>query len=126
MLFMSQEHVDEMNRILAADTTVLQSAAKLDRPWTMLYRLTNGPDGGMVFWSTQFSPSGVVFGLEQTPADLTFDADWRETVDSSRAARDGITKEQDVKVGGDPAMLEAITEVFALSREVATLPVDFP
>lgn len=127
MEFMSPEHVAEMNRRLAASDEVRAAAAKLPQTYVMLYRLHDGPDGGYVFWSTEFSPSkGVTFGLEERTADLVLNADWRGTVNASAAAREGREIENDVVALGDFDMVNVIAEVFTVSREVATVDVTFP
>ncbi len=127
MEFMSQEHVDEMNRLLALDPDILAQAALLTRDWRLIYRLRRGPGGDPVYWAMTFTPSGVSYSLGDVEnADLTLRADWKQTIESSKAAREGRTLEHDVTAEGDPSMLEACGAVFARARQVVDIDVTFP
>lgn len=127
MEFMSQEHVDEMNRLLALDPEIKAQSATLTRDYRLLYRLRRGPGGDPVYWTMTFTPSGVTYSLEEIDnADLTLRADWGQTIESSKAAKEGRTLEHDVTAEGDPDMLTAVGAVFARARQVADIEVTFP
>lgn len=124
-IFMSQEHVAAMNAILEKDASVRAACAELEKPLTMGYELTDGPDGETVYWSMTFTDT-VRFGLEKTDADLLFAGDWARMVRASKSHRDGEPTDPGVVPVGDRGVLQATQRVFALAQAVATMPVEFP
>lgn len=125
MQFMSQEHVDAMNRRLEAAPELEPVLRTLDRDYRMLYRLSD--PAGTVYWGLTVGPGGVAFSLtELTNADVTLVADHREMVRASRLARDGVQADIDVKTEGDASILGRIGPAVEAARGIATLDVEYP
>lgn len=127
LVFMSREHVDRMNDLLAGSADVLAACADLDREYEIVYELRNGPDG-TVYWVLRFDrASGARFSLNRTQnADLTYVGDWAEVIRSSRAARNGERVEPSLEVRGDPSVTDRVGTAYAAAQRVATIPVEFP
>ena len=123
--FMSPEHVAAMNAILEADENVRAACAELEKPVTLGYRLTDGPDGETVHWRMTFTDT-VRFSLDDTEADLLLTGDWATMVRASRAQREGQVIDPGVVPTGDLSAIQATSRVFALAQAVATVPVAFP
>lgn len=117
-----------MNQILSADNEVATLCRALDRRYSLLYNLADGPDGGPVHWSVVFDPeSGMRMGLDDlADADLRFVGDWGETIRASAAHRRGIEQDPGITVVGDPGVIDIIGAAYAASRRVATVDVTFP
>jgi len=124
-VFMSPEHVAAMNAILEKDDAVRTACAELEKPLTMGYALSDGPDGETVYWAMTFTDT-VRFSLEKVDADLLFTGDWTRMVRASRDSRGGQTTDPGVEAVGDLAVLQSTGRVFALAQAVATVPVEFP
>lgn len=125
-VFMSPEHVKQINEILAADEAVRTACAGLERPLTMGYALSDGPDGATVYWAMTFTDT-VRFSLDQVDADLLFTGDWARMVRASRANREGRTTDPGVLPVGDLELIKVIGPVFAVATtSTAGLPVSFP
>lgn len=129
MEFMSQQHIDAMNELLAGSDEVKTAGRTLARDYVLAWELSGGPDGGAtVYWQLRFGPEGTAFTL--TPADdadLRYVGDWRAALTTMARARDGETVQQPWKVEGDEgAVMAAVGEQFAVSQKVATLPATFP
>jgi hypothetical protein len=126
-IFMSAEHVEIMNRRLAASEEVAAVAAQMPRSYEVAYRLRDEKADRTEFWLMQLGPSGVRFALEPSEsADLTFVGDYQRMIDSSRASRGGETADPGLEVLGDPTVLESIAEVFAAAQKVGAVPVSWP
>jgi predicted dienelactone hydrolase len=127
--FMSYTHVFIMNRLLAADAGVKAAAAELDRAYSMVYELSNGPKGETVWWDMRFDPEhGVSFSLQQpeSPGDLTFKGDYAAYIRFLKAMTEGKKAEEPVTTEGDPGMIETVSAVFAASQKAATVRAEFP
>jgi hypothetical protein len=127
--FMSQQHVQIMNRLLAADAETKAAAAKLPGPFVMAHELANGPGGRTVWWQMRFDPAtGVSFTLTEpaTPADLLFTGDWREVVQDLRDVRDGKKDQTGIRwvQSGDPGFMAIVGEAFAAAKKAAAVPAD--
>lgn len=123
--FMSQEHVDRMNALLAGSEEVRAVCAGLSAPRAMAYRLTDGPAGRTVYWRVSFDQT-VRFELIDGPADVAFVGDWAQMIRATRAGRGGEEVDPGVRVEGNEVVLAEIGPVLELARSVATIPVDFP
>ncbi|MFD4640034.1 hypothetical protein ACFWN2_22160 [Lentzea sp. NPDC058436] len=128
-VFMSQQHVDLMNEILAADEESRAECAKLDRAHWMVYELEDGDR--VVWWTVEFDPGrGVRFGLRPPPADapaLLYRGDHRAVVEATRQGkREGGGDAPPVTTHGDPEVLTTIAPAFAAARRAATIPSEFP
>lgn len=127
-IFMSQQHVDIMNRILATDADSHAECAKLDRSYWMVYELQDADS--TVWWSVEFSPSaGVRFSLlppDTDAPDLLYRGDYREMVKATQRAKQGQGGEEPVTTHGDPGVLTIIGPAFAAAGRVATIPSEFP
>jgi hypothetical protein len=65
-LFMSSRHVELLNRQLVESEAVARLCSELDRDLCLLYDLSDGPDGGRVYWRTDFKRfGGVGFSLQR-------------------------------------------------------------
>lgn len=129
MEFMSQQHIDAMNELLAGSDEVKTVDKTLSRDYVLAWELTDGPDdGATVYWQLRFGPEGTAFAL--TPADdadLRYVGDWRAALTTMARARDGETVDQPWKVEGDEdAVMAAVGEQFAVSEKVATITTTFP
>ena len=125
--FMSAEHVAAMNTLLADSAEVREAGIALGRTYRLAYVLSDGRDGGDEHWLMSLGPAGVRFALEPEPdADITFRADWRAIVDTSKAAREGRDLDPGVTVEGDVTVLATVAPAFAAAQRVATLEVDWP
>jgi hypothetical protein len=124
--FMSREHVDIMNALLADAHDVHAACSTLDRSYVLHYDLTGGPQGDKVHWTMIFSPDGVRFGLDEPlRADLVIAGPYAEVVAASRAAREGREPSAQLPMTGDTAVLEVIGPAFAAARAAARVDVDF-
>lgn len=123
--FMSQQHVERMNQLLAASAEVRAACASLPAPRVLGYRLTNGPGGQTVHWRMSFQDT-VQFQLEDLPSDVLYVGDWSLMIRASRSSREKEAVDPQVVVEGDPAVLAEIGPVMAVARTVATLDVHFP
>jgi hypothetical protein len=126
MEFMSPEHVDAVNAIVAEDQSVRAACARLPRPRVVAYRLTNGPDGADVHWTASFADT-LVLSLTEAPAsDVQIHGEWADMIRSARANREGQATNPDLTIGGDHSVLGEIGPIMELARPFATLPVEFP
>lgn len=126
-IFMSQQHVDIMNRLLEADADSKAECARLDRSYWMVYELSD--PGGTVWWSVEFSPSaGVRFSLEPPGAapDILYRGDYRAVVQATQRAKQGGGGEEPVTTHGDVGVLSIIGPAFAAAGRAATIPSEFP
>ena len=123
--FMSPEHVDRMNALLAGSEELRAACAGLAAPRVMAYRLADGPAGRTVHWRMLFHDT-VRFELTEGPAEVVYVGDWAQMIRAARAGRDGAVVDPGLRVEGDPAVLTEIAPVMELARDVATVPVDFP
>lgn len=130
MDFMSQEHVEAMNELLAGSEQVSAAARKLPREYVLAYELTDGPaDGASVYWQLRFGAGGTTFALTEAPdADVLLRGDWFVALTAMAHSRrggepvdDGLVAEGDVE-----SLMAAVGEQFAVAREVATLETTFP
>ena len=122
---MSQQHVDAMNALLADSAVVREACAKLPRPATMGYRLTDGPQGQTVHWSIELADT-VRFSLEDRPADVLMVGDWAQMIRATKASREDRVADPGVRVEGDGDVLLDVMSVLSTARSVATLPVEIP
>jgi len=129
--FMSQTHVFEMNRRLAADEASHLAAARLDRTYVMAYELANAPRGGTEWWQVIFDPkTGVSFSLEPPKAepDLKFSGDYAEYIRFMKkvSAREAKEEDQPVTTSGNADLMSIVGETFAAARKAATLKSAMP
>lgn len=127
-LFMSQQHVDIMNRILAADADSKAECAQLARSYWMVYELNDG--GRTVWWSVEFNPNrGVRFSLQAPDTDapdLLYRGDYRAVVKATQRAKQGGDGEEPVTTHGDPGVMAVIGPAFAAAGRAATIASEFP
>lgn len=65
-LFMSQQHVDVLNRRLSEAAPLKALCAGLDQDLILLYEMSDEADGHMVYWHTSITrASGVLFSLDR-------------------------------------------------------------
>lgn len=127
-VFMSQQHVDTMNDILAKDADSRAECAKLDRSYWMVYELDDA--GDTAWWSVEFSPTtGVRFSLQPPDTDapdLLYRGDYRAVVKATQRLKQGGGGELPVSTHGDPGAMAIIGPAFAAAGRVATIPSEFP
>jgi len=122
LLFMSVEHVELMNRLLADDAASLEACAALPRRYTLAYELSR--DGGTVWWTMDFDPkTGVRFGLvaPEQPADLTFHGGYRAMLDATARSKAGEQVPMPLTTSGDLKVMEVVGAAFAAARGKATI-----
>ncbi|MFD9949895.1 hypothetical protein ACFWYW_29585 [Nonomuraea sp. NPDC059023] len=126
-VYMSHEHIEQMNDLLARSDEVAAACAELDRDYVIAYELGDGP-GGTVFWVLSFDRiTGARFSLDEPAhADVTFAGDWRRLVRAGQAHRQGTEVDPAVEVRGDPGVLDAVSPAMAVARRAATVDVEFP
>ena len=122
---MSPEHVAIMNaRLLDADA-VRAACAELEKPLTLGYELTDGPDGETVFWTMAFEDT-VRFSLDSEPADLLFKGDWARMIRTTMASRRGEQDDPGLETVGDLEVMTTVAPAFAAAQAVGTVAVQFP
>jgi hypothetical protein len=63
-LFMSSRHIDILNRRAVESEAITRLCSGLERDLCLVYELHDGPDGGNVYWRTDFTRAGgVCFSL---------------------------------------------------------------
>jgi hypothetical protein len=125
--FMSPEHVDAMNGLLAASDEIAEACSDLDRAYTLHYHLTGAPGGTEAHWTMTFDSAGVRFGLDRpSSADLVVESDYGEMIRSTIETRAGKQPTKQPPMTGDLGVLEKIGPAFAVARSVATIDVEFP
>jgi hypothetical protein len=126
MQFMSAEHVDAMNALLADAPEVRAACSELTRPYVVAYRLADGPDRQTVHWTVTFDAT-VRFALSEHPTpDVVMVGDWRDMILASSAGRRGASHEPSVTLEGDPDVLTLTDPALEAARTIATVEVDFP
>ena len=123
--FMSQQHVDMMNTLLDRSEEVRFACTSLPRPRAVAYRLSNGPDGGLVHWHMSCSDT-VRFSLSQLPTDALMVGDWTQVIRATRARGNGANVDPEVEVQGDASVLVELAPILELARAAAAVPVTFP
>ena len=128
-IFMSQDHVDRMNKLLDGAATVEAACARLDRNYSMTYEVLDGPNG-TEYWTLRFDrETGASFTLEQ-PAhtDVTMVVEWTETMRYIKAAVNG--EEQGdrniLEVRGDESVVDRVDEAFKAAHDVSLIPAEIP
>jgi hypothetical protein len=126
MEFMSAEHVDTMNALLADAPTVREACGRLSRPYVIAYRLSDGPGGQDVHWTLTFDET-VQFGLTEHPhPDVVIVGDWTDMIAATVSSRTGAPREPNVTYEGDPDALKMTDPALEAARAIATVDVDFP
>jgi hypothetical protein len=128
LAFMSQQHVDTMNELIAATPEVQEAAAELGNDRLLAFELADGPGGETVWWSLTVGPSGFRMGLGR-PArlpDVLIRSDFAAMIRSVRAGREGRSEEAPQEVVGDQELMARIFEVLEVARPVATLDSELP
>jgi hypothetical protein len=126
-VFMSFDHVQIMNRQLAAGENVRAAMARLERRYVLAYELTGGPRGETIWWQLRFDPeTGGSFTLTRPehPADLTMIGDWREVMDDFIAQKD--VADFRWRAVGDDSFVTTVAEAFAAVQAVPPTPTRFP
>ncbi len=124
---MSPDHVEIMNRLLAASTELAQTAASLPRNYDIAYRLYDARADRTEYWLMHLGQDGVWFALEPSDsADLTFVGDYHRMIETTRKSRVGEKGDAGLEVVGDLAVLQEIAEVFGVAQKLATVPVRWP
>jgi hypothetical protein len=128
--FMSADHVEAMNTLLAGSAEVTAAAKDLPREYVLAYALTDGPDDGeTVHWQMRFSPSGTAFALTPaTDADLVLRGDWRTALTAFAASKGGETvADAGLSAEGDyESFMTAVGAQFAVALKVAAIRTEFP
>jgi hypothetical protein len=127
-VFMSPEHVDQMNQLLAESAAVRNAAAALGGSYTMTYQLDDAPTG-TEYCTTVLGPSGMHLELTDppTPPDILIRADWTTTMRAlyaQKAGRAAPTVAEETT--GDAMLLKRLEEVLAIGRRVATIDTCLP
>jgi hypothetical protein len=128
LAFMSQEHVDEMNALIAGSLQVRKAATELGTDRVLAFELADGPDGDTVWWLLDVGPSGFQFRLGEptTQPDVVIRADFTAMIRAVRAEREGRQEEYPQEVVGDPELMARIFEVLEVARPIATLDTELP
>jgi hypothetical protein len=124
---MSEEHVAEMNRRLAADESTRRACRELERDYLILYELDHAPD--TVYWAMRFDPThGVCFSLgPQTGVpDVVYHGDYVESIRATAAFKSGSNVGMPWQVSGNSACLELLAPIIEQARQVATLDTRIP
>lgn len=124
--FMSPDHVAVMNERLRTADDVRDACRALDGPRVLLYRLRNGPDGRVVFWTLIYEDT-IQFSLEDHDSpDVVLTGDWQTMISAVQAARDGGTSAPNLQIRGDTTVFAQLNEIFDIARPVATLYTAIP
>lgn len=127
-IFMSQDHVDRMNKLLDESAEVAAACARLDRDYSMTYELLDGPDG-TAHWTMLFNREvGASFTLEPPAnSDVTFVVDWVDTMRLVKAAVNGEQREREIlEVRGDESVADRVDEAFKAAHNAALMPAEIP
>jgi hypothetical protein len=126
--FMSAQHVDLMNGLLAMDADSQAECARLDRRYWMSYELAD--PAGTVWWSVEFNPgSGVRFSLAPPAAGepvVLYRGDHRAVVEATRRLKQGESTALPVTTQDDLGVMGIIGPAFAAAGRAATIPSEFP
>ena len=127
-VFMSADHVDQMNVILQDASSVHAVCRDLDRRYTVCYELHDGPQGQQVHWSMVFDPAlGVRMGLDRLEhADLTLVGDWVDAIRAAEAQRRGEQHDAGMEMRGNTKVLETVGAAHVAAQQVAVVDIVFP
>lgn len=127
-LFMSTQHVEIMNGLLAEDADSKSECAKLDRRYWMVYELADAER--TVWWSVAFDPAlGVRFSLTPPASGeplILYRGDFRAVVKATQRLKQGGDAALPVTTHGDPQVLTIIGPAFAAAGRAATIASEFP
>lgn len=125
-MFMSQQHLDQMNDLLQSADAVKEMCASLGARRVMTYDLTGGPGGHTVHWTVTLDDT-VQFSLDRpSHPDIVLSGDWSRLVRASRGAHAGDPQDPGLTVHGDTAMLTQVVSILDVARGAAAVPVTFP
>lgn len=126
-VFMSPEHVERMNQLLAQSAEVLSACAALDRDYELAYELSDGPEG-TVYWVLRFDRrKGAAFSLVRPrDADVTFLGNWREVINASQRTRDDGEPPPELDTRGDASALDRVAAAYEAAQRAATIASTFP
>lgn len=130
-VFMSPEHVQQMNTQLGKDIASIGACAALTRKYQISYDLDDEA-GGKVWWTMSFvKGEGVRFHLappEGGQADITFSGSYWKMLEFMRRAKAGEVSPADMPLqfGGDPDAYGAIMGAFTAAQAAATIDTDIP
>lgn len=128
-MFMSAEHVEAMNRLLAVDAGSLAECAKLPRPYWFVHELDD--QGRVVWWTLEFNPDqGARFSLAPPPegvrADILMRGSYGEVVEATRRGKAGEKLPYPAKMEGNPQDMGIFGPALEAARRAATLETRFP
>lgn len=128
-MFMSAEHVDAMNRILALDDGTRAACAKLPRPYWFVHELDD--HGATVWWTLEFNPQyGARFSLAPPPegvrVDILMRGAYRAVVEATRRGKAGEKVPYPATLEGDVQAMEMFGPALEAARRAATLETQFP
>ena len=90
------------------------------------YRLHNAVADRTEHWLMHFGADGAWFSLDPSEsAYLTFVGDYWQMIRASRAPGSDEEGETPMETLGDPTVLAAIAEVFALAHKACAVPVSW-
>jgi len=129
-IFMSSEHVRQMNDLLAASAEVRSACAKLQKDQVVAYQLTDEEGGAEVWWQMRVSPAAglsLVLGQPAEPTDLTIRCGYWAMLEAAARGRDGSDAPPlAFTTVGDPGTLALLVDFFVLVRKAAKVDVVFP
>jgi hypothetical protein len=128
-LFMSAEHVEAMNRLLAVDAESKTQCARLPRPYWMVHELDDG--GRTVWWTLELNPrEGMRFSLVPPPVDVQADIVMRgfysAVVEATRRRKSGEEVPYPVSSAGDLQSMAIFGPALEAGRRAAMLETRFP
>jgi hypothetical protein len=127
-LFMSAEHVEAMNRLLAVDADSRAKCAQLSRSYWFVHELDD--HGHTVWWTLEFNPSdGMRFSLVPPPADVRVDilmrGSYYAVLEATRRRKAGEEVPYPVTTDGDLQAMVIVGPALEASRRAATLETRF-
>lgn len=128
-LFMSAEHVEAMNRLLATDDESKAQCALLSRPYWLVHELDDV--GRTVWWTLELNPrDGMRFSLVPPPidvqADIVMRGSYTAVVEATRRRKAGEEVPYPVSTHGDLQSMAIFGPALEVGRRAAMLDTRFP
>jgi hypothetical protein len=128
-LFMSQEHVEAMNLILAVDAESKARCGRLPRSYWLVHELDH--EGRTVWWTLELNPSdGMRFSLSPPPVDVQADivmrGSYAAVAEATRRRKAGEEVPYPVSTEGDLQSMSIFGPALEVGRRAAMLETRFP
>lgn len=128
LLFMSAEHVEAMNRLLAVDAEIKAQCARLPRAYWLVHELEHA--GRTVWWTLELNPcDGMRFSLTPPPvevqADIVMRGSYSAVVEATRRRKAGEEVPYPVSTHGDLQSMAIFGPALEAGRRAAMLDTRF-